>query len=177
MDALNKGFESAQITFKIIDVAWHIKTSGLRIDDEKRKFHQGNLTTLNLFFEERDPTRAGSTHTPNFKSVLFEEKLDGMVVNSNTVPGGPHPTWNEGVTMIHEAGHWFNLPHTSYTGAADCVPENRNVPITSDNACGNHCDFNFMSYGDDACLREFTPTQIANMRIFAVTQRGLLVPS
>lgn len=132
MDALNKAFEPVEIAFKMIDVTWQRTKADQKIDDVRRSLHRGNLTTLNLFFRKLGESWAGSTHLTVFNSPFFDAKLDGCLINSDTVPGGPHATWNEGKTVVHEVGHWFGQGHTHFTGATDCVPENRNVSSTGD---------------------------------------------
>lgn len=37
---------------------------------------------------------------------------DGCTVLSSTVPGGSESGFDEGLTAVHESGHWFGLYHT-----------------------------------------------------------------
>ncbi|KJK74270.1 hypothetical protein H634G_10416 [Metarhizium anisopliae BRIP 53293] len=78
-----------------------------------------------------------------------------------------------GITAVNEVGHWFNLFHTHFTHPEECQHNWRKVTGLSNKCCGERCDYNYMSLGADECLREFTPTQIAEMRTFAIEKRGL----
>jgi hypothetical protein len=40
-------------------------------------------------------------------------KLDGVVLDPSTLPGGTAPPlYNQGIIAVHEVGHWLSLFHT-----------------------------------------------------------------
>lgn len=93
-----------------------------------KSLHRGNFSELNIFFCDDDVTIGGSTLILwGYNLDDDDDKADGCVVNANTVPGGSHPVWNLGVTVVHEVGHWFGRGHTSFINQGDCEPNWRNV--------------------------------------------------
>ncbi|KAG8419138.1 hypothetical protein J3459_011487 [Metarhizium acridum] len=178
LDFLNESFKPANISFTLSSVDW---TKGDMLARGRflrrplaKSLHRGNFSELNIFFCNDEETIGGVTSTLwGLHMSDDEDKSDGCLVNANTVPGGPHPVWNRGVTVVHEVGHWLGLGHTKFTRHGDCEPNWRNLTGLSNEPCGTRCDFNYMSYGADACLTEFTSEQITSMRKFAFEKRGL----
>lgn len=41
-----------------------------------------------------------------------QPELDGVVLHWGTVPGGLMDNYDQGFTLVHEAGHWLGLYHT-----------------------------------------------------------------
>ncbi|KAF5122305.1 Extracellular metalloprotease [Metarhizium anisopliae] len=162
LDFLNESFKPANISFTLSSADWTkggMLARGIFLRRPLAKsLHRGNFSELNIFFCDDDETIGGSTVTlRGYDLDDDDDKSDGCVVNANTVPGGPHPVWNLGVTVVHEVGHWFGLWHTDLTDPGDCEPNWRNATGLS----------------NDACLTEFTSEQIAEMRKFARKERGL----
>ncbi|KID96926.1 metalloprotease MEP1, partial [Metarhizium majus ARSEF 297] len=149
LDFLNKSFKPANISFTLSSADWTkggMLARGLFLwQPLAMSLHRGNFSELNIFFCDND----------------------------ETIGGRSHPVWNLGVTVVHEVGHWFGLWDTDFTVQGDCEPNWRNATGLSNEPCGARCDSNYMSYGADACLTEFTSKQIANMRKFALKKRGL----
>jgi Pregnancy-associated plasma protein-A len=38
--------------------------------------------------------------------------VDGVVIAPDTLPGAPDSSYNQGITLVHEVGHWLSLFHT-----------------------------------------------------------------
>jgi hypothetical protein len=105
--------------------------------------------------------------------------LDGIVIDWRTVPGASDEyegLYDEGDTLVHEAGHWLNLEHTFYGQCnksgdyVDDTPPQKNpsfgCPIGKDTCPAPGLDpiHNYMDYSDDPCLTEFTAGQSQRMR-------------
>jgi hypothetical protein len=139
----------------------------------KRALHQGGWADLNVYIAGLSGGLLGYATFPQ-DGLL---KLDGLVVSNETLPGGDLPPYNEGDTATHEIGHWLGLFHTFENG---CNPPGDYVSDTPYQADGDNIFFcgddpafgddtcaqpgkdpvhNFMSYGDDPCLDQFTQGQ------------------
>jgi hypothetical protein len=111
--------------------------------------------------------------------------MDGVVIDYRTLPNGAMAPYNEGATLVHEAGHWMGLLHTFQGGCkkygdqgdkvkdTPCVKEaNFGCPPDSTDSCpgtayaykGNDMVHNYMDYVDDDCMYEFTHGQKQRMR-------------
>ena len=100
---------------------------------------------------------------------------DGIVLNWESMPGAS-PTfagvYDLGLTLVPEAGHWFNLEHTFFGGCnakgdfvADTPPmrvPTRGCPEGKDTCSEPGLDsiHNYMDYSDDRCYTEFTAGQV-----------------
>ena len=104
------------------------------------------------------------------------EVLDGVVVNSGSVPGGTIENYDLGHTVTHEVGHWLGLEHTFEKGCLgdgdrvdDTPPQlvpTEGCPVGKDTCPEAGLDpiRNFMDYSYDACYEEFTDGQAARMQ-------------
>jgi hypothetical protein len=146
----------------------------------KTPTHEGNQRTLNIW----------STNTSYLGYATFPEwyagdpKLDGIVIQYGSLPGGPITNFNLGKTATHESGHWLGLYHT-FQGA--CSASNDMVSDTpaertsttgcpaNKNTCpaaGSDPIRNYMDYSYDSCYNQFTPGQTARMKSQYTTYRA-----
>jgi hypothetical protein len=104
-----------------------------------------------------------------------EKEMDGVVILSESLPGGTAEPYNLGDTATHEVGHWVGLWHTFQIGCnapGDSVLDTPRVrspnfgcptavdscPATSSLVTPDQVE-NFMDYTDDSCMDRFTPRQ------------------
>jgi len=111
----------------------------------------------------------------------------GVVLKYNSLPGGVAP-FGEGITAVHEVGHYLGLYHTfegacSVTGdeVGDTPSERRPAYGCSvyRDTCGGRVGkdpvSNYMDYSDDSCLNTFSIGQIERMQQQVTAYRpGLL---
>jgi hypothetical protein len=129
---------------------------------------------------------------------------DGVVIAYTSLPRGRAP-FDQGLTGVHEVGHWLGLEHT-FNGwdekkapAGGCVPPGDSVddtPYEASPAFGPGIDLpcpalgsrdtcpaspeadpitNYMDYPDDRCMSVFTPGQVAWMKEQTALYRPLLL--
>jgi hypothetical protein len=149
--------------------------------DMKQFLRSGDYSTLNLYYVQSvqaDNDRSIGKCTMPAPGVSPGEDqfvMDGCVVLVQTIPGGDRAGVNLGMTTIHEAGHWFGLQHTFFTGCEksdsyimDTKPEAYpSVGCPSGrNTCPDPNDprpdpvHNYMDWSDDHCMTEFSPGQM-----------------
>jgi hypothetical protein len=123
-----------------------------------------------------------------------DKSLHGVVVDYRTIPGGQYSSYNQGKTLTHEIGHFFNLYHIwgdddgacTGTDYVDDTPDQAN----SSSACAGGKRFdactasgngimyqNYMDYTADDCLVMFTNEQVLRMEATAATYYPQLITS
>lgn len=152
------------------------------MDDMKKALRKGSYNTLNVYFHSdlqggilgvcTMPSSIGSNPTP------ATYMKDGCNVQAGTMPGGSTLGYNQGMTAVHETGHWMGLLHTfegeSCDGAGDMIDDTR-VEKESTDGCPtnkNSCPgvpgvdpiHNYMDYSIDSCYEDFTAGQEARMK-------------
>lgn len=155
---------------------WDLKPNGNETPaakQAKRKLHRGGWSTLNVYIANLGSGLLGYATFPQDGKL----KLDGLVVLNESLPGGSAAPYNEGDTATHEIGHWLGLFHTFQNGCAKPGDSVRDTPYQLDGDNIFYCDesadtcrqpgtdpvHNFMSYGDDPCLDQFTRGQNKRM--------------
>jgi len=147
----------------------------------KFALREGDCDTLNIY------TTSGYTFLgfAFFPIQCASNKIsDGVVINSNTIPGGTEYPYNEGKTLTHEVGHWLGLYHTFNNGCdapgdfiddtpAHDKPDSYCISAdTCPSSPGDNPINNYMNYTPDSCLTEFTPDQYTRMIGMWITVRN-----
>jgi hypothetical protein len=140
----------------------------------KTALRRGGAGTLNLYSAAVGSVLLGLSTFPQWYGL--RPVLDGVMVDYRSVPGGSNPHFNRGYTAVHEVGHWLGLLHTFENGcvspgdAVDDTPyeaaPTQSCPLVKDTCVAPGTDpvHNFMDYGHDACMNQFTPGQGARIR-------------
>jgi hypothetical protein len=144
-------------------------------DDKEAKtaLRQGGWADLNVYVTNFDPFGLlGYAVYPKTTKLV----RDGVVILNESLPGGSAAPYNEGDTLTHEVGHWLNLAHTFENGCSAPGDFVADTPYQKDGVNIFYCDafdtckqpgmdpvHNFMSYGTDPCLDQFTRGQSERM--------------
>ncbi|HVK22626.1 MAG TPA: zinc metalloprotease [Actinokineospora sp.] len=171
--AANTGFTfTLQETKRWSNATWFAKTDRSNVEKQmKTATHVGTATTLNVW--SVDISGFGFATFP--WNYAQSPKLDGVVIDYTTVPGGSATNFNLGKTLTHEAGHWAGLWHTFQGGCTATNDEVADTPAQSSSTSGcpegrDSCTLpgtdpihNYMDYSYDDCYNQFTAGQ--NTRI------------
>lgn len=118
----------------------------------------------------------------------------GIVIYNVTMPGGSLAGYNDGRTLTHEAGHFFNLFHIWGDDDGTCEGSDRiaDTPDQSDASSGCHTGVltdacskvapgimyqNYMDYSSDGCMAMFTLLQVNRMETTLNNGRASLLTS
>jgi len=137
----------------------------------KGKLHRGGMGTLNLYTAKLGGGLMGWSTFP----WEHAGNMDGLVIHYGSLPGGSATGYTQGDISVHESGHWVGLWHTFQGGCGspgDTVADTA-AEAEPDYECARRdtCPgkkgldpvHNYMDYGDDACVNNFTAGQRARM--------------
>ena len=143
----------------------------------KKALKTGGDGTLNVYTTSGG-SYLGWAYLPEITDTA-QAYLDGIVIDWRTMPGVSSDyagLYDEGDTLVHEAGHWLNLEHTFFGQCnkngdfVDDTPPQKSptfgCPVGKDTCPAPGLDpvTNYMDYSDDDCMFEFTPGQTQRMQ-------------
>ncbi|UVS80853.1 zinc metalloprotease [Actinokineospora sp. UTMC 2448] len=135
----------------------------------RAKTRKGGMNALNIWLVEFD--YLGIATFP----WSGNQRIDGIRVHYDSLPGGGIANYNLGETTTHEAGHWFGLYHTFQGGCTTKNDEVADTPAQSSPTDGcpegrDSCSLpgvdpihNYMDYSYDSCYNQFSPGQSQRM--------------
>ncbi|KAF4122958.1 Secreted metalloproteinase [Geosmithia morbida] len=187
-DALQRQFDVLASTYAAYGITMSLAgtdgtvNSGWASDGDeygmKSALRKGSYSDLNLYF--LDSLSGGSLGYCYFPQYAPQGSdafvLDGCAIQASTIPGGSASGFNEGLTAVHETGHWLGLFHTFQGGCDGAGDEVADTPAQASassgcptgrdscpNSPGEDPIHNYMDYSQDSCYNSFTDGQRARM--------------
>ncbi|KAK1574777.1 extracellular metalloprotease [Colletotrichum navitas] len=189
LDVLNEAYAPHDIQFAQAGADWTINSNWASDRAEltmKRSLRKGTYADLNVYFVPGTPYLGYAYFPTTVTTGSSAFYYDGVVILSDSVPGGSLSQYNLGHTATHEVGHWLGLYHTfegyQCGGNGDYVSD---TPFESEEAYG--CEIgrdtcpslagddpvtNYMDYSDDPCFTHFTTGQETRMHSYWTTYRA-----
>jgi hypothetical protein len=139
---LQAAYAASNISFRLIQVDYTVNDTWATDEndaDMKMALRIGNYSTLNIYFQTNLSTNyygiaaqllgyctlpTNITYSPCDGCDLVEfpapnYAMDGCNVHAGSMPNGALNYYNQGLTAVHEVGHWFGLLHTFQDNSCD----------------------------------------------------------
>ncbi|KID96459.1 metalloprotease MEP1, partial [Metarhizium majus ARSEF 297] len=182
MDVLNESYEKSKFHFnlkkitRVNNATWALEEDSSAM---RRQLRQGDQKTVNVYILEiLQENNLGVATFPDAWGRYGLEN-DHVSISVRTIVGSSYSRRvNGGITLVHEVGHWLGLLHPHEYGCdkgdfIDDTPAMARAHFSCQqglDSCpgaeypGEDPIHNYMGYGPDSCLTEFTPGQTQRMR-------------
>ncbi|CZT25776.1 related to Extracellular metalloprotease 1 [Ramularia collo-cygni] len=181
ISVMNEAYSSMGVSYSLLATDFTVNnawaTAGQDSTTEramKQALKRGSYGQLDLYFlSDLGGGLLGFCYFPVASPSSTDRILDGCINLADSLPGGSATNYDEGMTAVHEVGHWFGLYHvfqgSSCSGNGDGVADTpiqrvatNGCPASQDscpNSAGADSIHNYMDYSYDSCMYEFTSGQ------------------
>ncbi|KAJ3391084.1 hypothetical protein HDU92_000150 [Lobulomyces angularis] len=153
IDLLNAHFQGTGFTFNWVGVRriqdngyyYNLQAGSDAEKQMKETFYMGDKKVLNFYTGNFAQYNGWATFPHDYN---YWQKRDGVCLHRDVLPGGKRENYNNGITGVHEVGHWLGLYHTFQNG---CNPPGDEIDSTPPNPDPTHNDPNF--FNTNGCPR------------------------
>ncbi len=184
VDVLNDDYQGSGITFTMAGVTRH-NNGRWHYDYNESQYKSQTGWDRDLYMNVWVNTASGYLGYAYLPASSAGSNLDGIVLNYQACGGRDEgsPPYNQGRTLVHEAGHYFGLFHTFQGGCCNSFTCGDLIKDTNAESgpffyCGPRTTCgspdpttNFMDYSEDLCMYEFTFQQEIRMTCSIVNYR------
>jgi hypothetical protein len=182
---MNDDYQGTGISFTLAGVTYHENNQWFN-DRRESQYKSATGWDRNAYFNVWTNTASGYLGYSYLPAGSAGSVYDGVVLNYQACGGrneGSAP-YDQGRTLVHEAGHYFGLLHTFDGGCCDgytCgdLINDTNAESTPFYYCGPRTTCgspdpttNYMDYSEDLCMYEFTSEQENRMGCSILTYRA-----
>jgi hypothetical protein len=184
INVLNQAYSNFSFNLVSVDRTTNAQWFGGSGENKmKGALRRGTCGDLNIYSIKPKGNLLGWATFPS--DCAGNQKMDGVVIHYQSLPGGPLAPYNQGDTGTHEVGHWVGLYHTFQGGCNAPGDSVSDTPYEASPAYGcpsgrDTCSSagvdpidNFMDYTDDACMDKFTTGQNSRSNSLSCQYRAL----